>query len=213
MTEDITLRLSRDRENMENRLRNLLSIAFIMAIVLVGLVFAMAYYYYSVHVPVSVETAKIQWKTGTDISASMGTNTTWCQISLGKLEPNATTVYTDALNFTVLSGSSNMKLEISSVTDTNNIIWGIRFYIYQSGGSSSTLQLVDGGSVSVGGTNGSAAIDSVGYGYGSTSQPVDSNGFVGTSATTYIIAIEACGKDGILITQTADIQLKLIWSQ
>jgi hypothetical protein len=203
---------------MENRLRNLLSIAFILAIILVGLVVAAVFYYYTAQVPVSVETPKIQWVTGTDISASIGTNTTWCQISLNKLEPNATTVYTNALEFTVLSASTNMKLEIASVTDTNTIVWGIRFYIYQSGSSSNTLTLVDGGTVSIGGTNGNTPVDQVGYrqasatsGYGSTSTPADSNGFAGTSSTTYIIVIEAYGKDGILSTQTATIELRLIW--
>ncbi|HXX87120.1 MAG TPA: hypothetical protein VEH86_01570 [Candidatus Acidoferrum sp.] len=204
---------------MAIRLRNLVSIALIMAIVLVGLVVAAVYYYYTARVTVSVETPKIQWITGTDISASIGTNTTWCQISLSKLEPNATTVYTNALEFTVLSSApTNMKLEIASVADANTIIWGIRFYVYQSGASSSTLSLVDGGSVSVTGTNGNTPVDQVGYrqpgassSYGSASTPADSVGFAGTSSTTYIIAIEAYGRDGILSSQTASIELRLIW--
>jgi hypothetical protein len=206
---------------MENRLMKLLSVALIVAMVMVGLVVAYVYYYYTAQIPVLVETPKIQWAQGTDASNPLiGTNSTWCQISLGKLEPNATTVYTDALNFTVLSASTNMKLEITSVTDTNTIIWGIRFYIYQSGASSSTLTLVDGATVSIPSTNGGNPVDQVGYrqssapsGYGSTlPPPVDSNGFTGTSLTTYIIAVEAYGKDGILTTQSATIELSLIWS-
>ena len=187
----------------------------------VTLVAATIYYYYTAQVPVSVETPKINWVTGSDIAATIGTNLTWCQISLSKLQPNATTVYTSALKFTVLSasGASGMKLQMASVTDTNTIIWGIRFYIYKSGASSTTLTLVDGGSVSVGSTDGAAAVDAVGYrqsgaasGYGSTTTPADSTGFTGAASTTYIIVIEAYGKDGILSTQTATIQLRLIWS-
>jgi len=205
---------------MENKLVKLLGIALIMAMVMVGFVVAYVYYYYTAQIHVSVETPKIQWVQGTDVSASIGTNTTWCQISLNNLEPNATTVYTNALEFTVLNVSTNMKLEIVSITGTSTIIWGIRFYVFQSGGSSSTLSLVDGSSVSIPGTDGSSnPVDQVGYrqsgapfGYGSMSTPVDSNGFAGTSSVTYIIAIEAYGKDGISTTQTATVELRLIWS-
>jgi hypothetical protein len=203
---------------MENKLTKLLSVAFIIAIVMVGLVISAVYYYYTAHIPVSVETPKIQWLSGTDINASIGTNNTWCQITLTRLEPNATTVYTNALEFTVLSVPANMKLEIASVTDTSTIVWGIRFYVYQSGSSNSTLKLVDGGYVSIQGTDGNAPVDQVGYrqngataGYGSNSTPADSNGFLPTS-TTYIIVIEAYGRDGITTTQTATIELRLIWS-
>jgi hypothetical protein len=203
---------------MENKLAKLLSVAFIIAIVMVGLVISAVYYYYTAHIPVSVETPNIQWLTGTDISASIGTNNTWCQIKLTGLEPNATTVYTNALEFTVLSVPANMKLEIASVTDGSGIVWGIRFYVYENGSSSSTLKLVDGGSVSISSTNGNNATDQVGYaqagapsGYGSTTTPADSNGFTVTSPATYIIVIEAYGKDGILTTQTATIELRLIW--
>jgi hypothetical protein len=187
----------------------------------VTLVAATIYYYYTAQVPVSVETPKVKWVTGSDIAATIGTNLTWCQISLSKLQPNATTVYTNALKFTPLANSTTtgMKLEVASVTDTNTIIWGIRFYIYVSGASSTTLSLVGGGSVSISGTDGAAAVDAVGYrqsdassGYGSTSTPADSTGFTGWTYNTYIIVIEAYGKDGILSTQTATIQLRLIWS-
>jgi len=109
--------------------------------------------------------------------------------------------------------------KVASVTDSNTIIWGIRFYIYVSGASSTTLSLVDGGSASISTTDGSTAVDAVGYrqsgassGYGSISTPADSTGFTGWTYNTYIIAIEAYGKDGILSTQTATIQLRLIWS-
>lgn len=208
---------------MENKLRTLVSVKVALAIAMVSLVLVAAtiYYYYTAKVPVSVEVPKLKWVTGSDITATIGTNYTWCQISLSKLQPNATTVYTSALKFnvTTASGSSGMKLQIASVTDSDTIIWGIRFYIYKSGVSSTTLTLVDGGSVSIGSTDGNAAVDAVGYrqsgatsGYGSTSAPVDSSGFTGALNTVYIIVIEAYGKDGILSTQTATIQLRLIWS-
>jgi len=196
-------------------------IAGIILMLSVTLVLATIYYYYTAQVPVSVETPKVQWVTGSDITATIGTNNTWCQISVSKLQPNATTVYTSALKFTVVSASaaSGMKLQIASITDTNTIIWGIRFYIYKSGASSTTLTLVDGGSVSIGTTDGNTAVDAVGYrqsganaNYGSTSTPADSTGFTGAADTTYIIVIECYGKDGILSTQTATIQLRLIWS-
>jgi len=207
----------------KRRLGTLLTAKIAVALLLISvtLVAATIYYYYTAKVPVSVETPKINWVTGSDISATIGTNTTWCQISVSKLQPNATTVYTSALKFTVVSASaaSGMKLEVASISDTDTIIWGIRFYIYKSGASSTTLTLVDGGSVSIGSTDGTAAVDAVGYrqssaasGYGSTTTPADSTGFTGAASTTYVIVIEAYGKDGILSTQTATIELRLIWS-
>lgn len=210
-------------KRMENRARTLLGLKVVLVIVmvLVALVSAVIYYYYTAQVSISVEAPKVQWVTGTDISATIGTNTTWCQISLSNLEPNATTVYTNALKFTVVSasGASGMKLEIASVTDTDTVIWGIRFYIYESGAGSTILTLVDGVSVSIGSTDGNAAVDAVGYrqsgantNYGSTTTPADSTGFTGAASTTYIIVIEAYGKDGILSSQSATMQLRLIWS-
>jgi hypothetical protein len=198
-----------------------MALALMLLTATVSLVAATVYYFYNAKVPISVETPKIQWVTGTDISATISTNSSWCQISLSNLEPNATTLYTSALKFTVLSASqsSGMKLEIASITDTNSIIWGIRFYIYKSGASSTTLTLVDGGSVSIGSTDGNIAVAAVGYrqsgassSYGLTSTPADSSGFTGAASTTYIIVIEAYGKDGILSSQSATIQLRLIWS-
>lgn len=208
---------------LRNRVRAILSakVAAIILLLFVTLVTATIFYYYTAKVPVSVEAPKIEWETGSDISATIGTNKTWCQVSVSKLQPNATTVYTNALKFKVLtaSASNGMKLQIASVTDSNSIIWGIRFYMYTSGASSTTLTLVDGGSVSIGSTDGAAAVDAVGYrqsgataGYGSTSTPADSTGFTGALNTVYIIVIEAYGKDGILTTDTATIELRLIWS-
>ncbi len=208
---------------LKTRVRALLSakIAAVMLMLSVTLVAATIFYYYTAKVSVSVEAPKIQWVTGDDISATIGTNDTWCEISVSKLQPNATTIYTSALKFTVLTASaaSGMKLQIASVIDSSTIIWGIRFYIFTSGASSTTLTLVDGGSVSIGSTDGAVAVDEVGYrqsgaaaGYGSTSTPADSSGFTGASGTTYIIVIEAYGEDGILTTDTATIQLRLIWS-
>ena len=211
------------RRTLKNRLRALLS-AKIVAVVLllsVTIVAATIFYYYTIKVQVSVEAPKIQWVTGDDIAATIGTNDTWCEISLSKLQPNATTVYTSALKSTVLAASaaSGMKLQVASLTDTSAIIWGIRFYIFTSGAGSTDLTLVDGGVVTVSGTDGGAAVAEVGYrqsgapaGYGSTTTPTESGGFTGAAATTYIIVIEAYGEDGILTTDTADIELKLVWS-
>lgn len=198
--------------------------AKIVAVVLlmfVTVVAATIFYHYTAKVPVSVEAPKIEWITGTDISATIGTNKTWCQISLSKLQPNATTVYTNALKFKVLatSAASGMKVQVASLTDGNNIIWGIRFYIYKSDSTDKDLTLVDGGLVTVGSTDGNDTVAEVGYrqsgapaGYGSTTIPTESSGFTGTVNEIYIVVIEAYGKDGISTTDTADIELKLVWS-
>jgi hypothetical protein len=138
-----------------------------------------------------------------------------------KLVANVTTVYTNALDFMFISNltaDTDMKLEIASVNDINHIIWGIRFYIYKSGASNTTLALVDGGSVIIDGTDGNSAVCEVGYrqpganpNYGSTTTPADSTSFTGTNCTAYKIVIEAHAS-GIFSTQTATMQLKLSWS-
>lgn len=211
------------RYDLQHKIRasRIAIVGFIIALVSVTLVAAAIYYYYTAQVQVTVEAPKITWVTGSDIAASIGTNKTWCQITISNLEPNATTVYTNALKFTVgtSSSSSGMALQVTTLTDTNTIIWGIRFYVFTSGASSTSLTLVDGGNATIGSTDGSTTVAAVGYrqsgassSYGSTSVPTQSSGFTGTASTTYIIAIEVMGKDGILTTQTATMQLKLLWS-
>jgi hypothetical protein len=193
-----------------------------IALAAVTLVAAAIYYFYTAQVQVNVETPKVTWASGTDMTATLGTNKTWCQITINNLEPNATTCYTDALNFTVggtNSSTNGMSLQIISVSDTNTIIWGIRFYVFTSGTSSTSLTLVDGGTVTVGSTNGASSLAAVGYrqanansSYGSTSLPALSGGFTGVNSTTYIVTIEVMGKDGILTTQTASLLMKLLFS-
>lgn len=167
---------------------------------------------------VSVESPCIEWLANSDITPSMGAEG-W-QIPL-KLVANATTIYTNALKFMLLPNSigDSMKLEIASVNDTDHIIWGIRFYIYKSGASNSTLKLVDRSSVMIDGTNGNCAVCEVGYrqrgadvDYGSTTTPVYSTSFTGVNSTAYMIVIEAHAS-GILSMQTATMQLRLSWSQ
>jgi hypothetical protein len=196
--------------------------ALIVALASIMLVVAAIYYFYTAEVQVNVEAPKVIWASGNDITATLGTNKTWCQITISNLEPNATTCYADALNFTVGgngSSTNGMSLQIISMTDTNNIIWGIRFYVFASGASSTNLTLVDGGNVTISGTNGASSVTAVGYrqsgassSYGSTSVPSLSGGFTGSANTTYVVAIEVMGKDGILTTQSATFQLKLLWS-
>jgi hypothetical protein len=194
-----------------------------LAIALVSTtVMAALYYYYTAQVQVTVETPKVTWTSGSDVTASTGTNKTWCQIAIGNLEPNATTVYTSALKFTVGVASSSldgMALQILTVTDNSNIIWGIRFYIFTQGSNSTTLTLVDGSNATISNTDGGSPVAQVGYrqlnapsGYGSTSAPAQSGSFTGSATTTYIIAIEVIGQDGILTSQTATLQLRLLWS-
>ncbi len=208
---------------LQHRIRpsRIIIIGMIIALTLVTLVSAAIYYFYYAQVQVSVETPKVSWVTGSDIAASIGTNKTWCQIAISNLEPNATTVYTNALKFTVgtTSSANGIALQVGALTDTNTIIWGIRFYIFTQGASSTSLTLVEGGNATIDSTDGNSAVAAVGYrqagaasGYGSTSVPVQSSGFTGSSGTTYIIAVEVIGKDGILTTQTATLQLKLTWS-
>jgi hypothetical protein len=177
-------------------------------------------YYCLAPLPVSVVSSRAKWSTGNDVIATIDPNER-CEISLTRLEPNATTVYTDALEFTPLSIPvvTCMKLEITSVIDSNGIIWGIRFYVFKSGTSTTTLTLVDGSSVSIDKTDGNAAVCAVGYrhpdanlGYGSATIPVDSTIFAGSDSVTYTIAVEVQGKDGILSTQAATLQLGLVWS-
>jgi hypothetical protein len=95
----------------------------------------------------------------------------------------------------------------------------MRFYVFTQGASSTSLTLVDGGNATIATTDGNSAVAAVGYrqsgassSYGSTSVPTQSSGFTGSAGTTYIIVIEAMGKDGILTTQSATLQLKLLWS-
>lgn len=169
---------------------------------------------------VSVAPLGVRWSNGGDAIAATDASE-WCLIFLNNLEPNATTVYTDALKFTLVSNSvvSNMKLEIASVTDSNGIIWGIRFYMFKSGTSTTALTLVDGSSVSIDDTDGNAVICSVGYrhadadpGYGSSTTPADSTAFNGSYSTTYTIAAEVHGRDGILSTQAATLQIGVVGS-
>jgi len=170
--------------------------------------------------PVSPAPSRVIWSTGSDAIATTDANER-CEISLNRLEPNATTVYTDALKFTLLSPSvvSYMKLEIASVTDNYGIIWGIRFYVFKSGTSTTTLTLVDGSSVPINNTDGNSAVCTVGYrhlnadlGYGETTPPADSKAFTGADTATYTVAVEVYGKDGILSTQSATLRLELVWS-
>lgn len=203
------------------RASRIVIVGLIIALASITLVAAAIYYYYTAQVQVTVEAPKITWLTGSDITASIGTNKTWCQITVSNLEPNATTVYTNALKFTVGTSSSanGMALQVTTLTDSNSIIWGIRLYIFTQGASSTSLTLVDGGNATISSTDGNNAVAAVGYrqssassGYGSTSVPTQSAGFTGSASTTYVIAIEVMGKDGILTTQTASMQLKLLWS-
>jgi hypothetical protein len=205
---------------LQRKTRTSIIALVITAIVLTTIVSAAIYRYYSAQVQVTAEAPKVTWVTGSDIEASIGTNKTWCQITISNLEPNATTLYTNALKFTVDSASSagGMALQITTLNDSSNIIWGIRFYIFTQGVGSTSLTLVDGGTATIGNTDGSDAVTAVGYrqagassGYGSTSTPIQSDAFTGSASTTYIIAIEVMGKDGILTTQTASMQLKLLW--
>lgn len=194
--------------------------ATMIPVVFLVIVSATLYHCFA-QLPVSVGPSRVRWSTGKDSVAAMDANE-WCEISLIRLEPNATTVYTDALEFAPLSNSvvSSMKLEIASVIDSNGIIWGIRFYVFRSGTSTTTLTLVDGVSASIGNTDGSTAICAVGYrhadadpSYGSTTTPVDSTVFTEPHPTAYTIAAEVHGKDGILSNQAATLQLRIVWSQ
>jgi hypothetical protein len=195
--------------------------ALVIALVAITLVAVAIYYYYNAQVYVNVETPKVTWVSGSDISASIGTNGTWCQITINNLEPNATTVYTDALQFTVNTNSSanGMALQILTESDSNNIIWGLRFYVFNPGALSTSLTLVDGGDATISNTDGNQPIAQVGYrqgaanaGYGSTTVPTQSSGFTGVATKTYIIAVEMKGAAGILNTSTANMGLKLLWS-
>lgn len=173
----------------------------------------------TLRIPGLAETPRIEWLPGSDITPVIAAENVCFQITL---HPRATTVYTNALKFKALSTSqpNGIRLQISAVTDNNRIIWGLRFYIFKSGSNSTNLAFADNGAASVDNTDSNAAIDAVGYRhpdapseYGSTTTPVDSTGFTGAQDTTYIIAIEASGRDGILSTQTAALQLTLVWAQ
>jgi len=190
-----------------------------VSMVLLTIISATSYYCIA-QSPVSTAPTRVIWSTGSDAIAKIDANER-PEISLSRLEPNATTVYTDALKFTLLSQSvvSHIKIEIASVIDNHGIIWGIRFYVFKSGTSTTTLLLVDGSSVSIDNTDGAAAVCAVGYrqsdaylDYGETTTPVDSNAFTGADSAAYTIAVEVHGKDGILSTQAATLRLELVWS-
>lgn len=193
----------------------------IIALASIALVAAAIYYYYTAQVYVNVEAPKVAWVSGTDVAATIGTNSTWCQITLNNLEPNATTVYTNALQFTVSTSSSSngMGLQVGTLSDSNSIIWGVKFYVFNPGASSTSLILVDGANATISNTDGNQPIASVGYrqaganvNYGSTTVPIQSSGFTGVAAKTYIIAIEVKGAAGISTSSTASIGLKLLYS-
>jgi hypothetical protein len=176
-------------------------------------------YYCIAQSPISATPSRVTWSTGSDAIAKIDTNGQ-PEISL-TIEPNVTTVYTDALKFTLLSQSdlSHVKIEIATVTDSHGIIWGIRFYVFKSGTSTSALALVDGGSVQIENTDGAAPVCAVGYrqsdaclGYGETTTPVDSKAFNGACSAAYKVAVEVCGRDGILSGQAAALLLELVWS-
>lgn len=101
---------------LQHRIRTsrIIIVAMVVVLALISLVAAAIYYFYYAQVQVSVETPKVSWVTGSDIAASIGTNKTWCQIAISNLEPNATTVYTNALKFTVgtTSSASGMALKL-----------------------------------------------------------------------------------------------------
>jgi len=210
------------RYTLQHRIRasRIIIIALVIALASITLVAAAIYYFYTAQVQVNVETPKVTWVTGSDIAASIGTNKTSCQITIGNLEPNATTCYTNALKFTVNTATVNgMSVQITSVSDTNSIIWGIRLYVFNQSASSSSLTLVDGGNVTIGSTDGNAAVAQVGYrqtgansAYGSTTTPTGSGNFAATAGQNFIIVVEVMGKDGILSTYAATLTLKLLWS-
>lgn len=204
-------------QNARVRASLAIRIMILLLVLSTALVAATLYYYYTASVPVSVETTKIEWQTGTDISATIGTNKSWCQIALNSLQPNATTVYTSALKFKVLADGT-VKLEIGSITDSNSIIWGVRFYIFKTGASSSNLTLVNWGNVTVSDTDGLSSKAEVGYrqsgalsGYGGTTTPQVSGIISASADDIYVIVIEIYGKEGILSTQSASMQLRLSW--
>jgi hypothetical protein len=199
-------------------MRVFLAIKIIMVLLVAStaLVAATIYYYYTSNVPISVETPKVEWQTGTDISATIGANSTWCQIS-PNVQPNATTVYTSALKFKVLSDGT-VNLQIGSVTDSNLIIWGVRFYVFQTGASDYNLTLVNWGNVTVSSTDGLSPKAEVGYrqsgalsGYGGTTIPQVSGAISASADDIYVIVIEIYGKESISPTQSATIQLRLSW--
>lgn len=204
---------------MDNKLRTLVSVKVALTIAMVSLVLVAAtiYYYYTSTVTVSVEAPKINWVTGGDVAATISGNKSYCTVSISKLQPNATTVYTSALKFTVVEAGT-IKLQIASVTDSSSIIWGMRFYIYKDGGSGTSLTLIDGGQVTVSTADG-AQKDAVGFyqtgantNYGTLfgSLPAGSTGFAATT-TTYIIVLEAMDEETCQTTESATINLRLIW--
>ena len=194
-----------------------LLVLLLLAMVSVPVVAAI-YYYYGLGLLVSPEAPKIEFLQGDDITATINpTNRTWAQLTVDKLQPNATVVYTSALKFRVLSAGT-VKLQIASVSDSNSIIWGLRLYVFKTGASTYSLTLVDGGEVTVGSTDGNAPLMEVGYrqsgapsGYGGTSLPQESSAISASANDTYVIVIEIYGKDGILSSQSATLSLKLIW--
>jgi hypothetical protein len=189
-----------------------------VSMVLLAIISATSYYCIA-QLPVSAAPSRVIWSAGSDAIAKIDANGQ-PEISL-TIEPNVTNVYTDALKFTLLSQSdlSHVEIEIASVIDSDGIIWGIRFYVFKSGTSTSALALVDGGLVPIENTDGAAAVCAVGYrqsdaclGYGETTTPIDSKAFNAAGSAAYKVAVEVCGRDGILSGQAATLLLELVWS-
>jgi len=196
-------------------------ILLLLAVATIGTASAAIMYYYIVSIPtIQSQAPKIQILAGDDVTPTIGTNSTWVKLSISRLQPNATTVYTSFLKFKLLeTPTTGVKLQIPLFTDTDNIIWGVRLYVFKTGASNYALTLVEGSRVTVGSTDGNAPVGQLGYrqtgassGYGGTTLPQESSDLTESPQAndTYVIVTEIYGKDGILTSQSAVMQLRII---
>lgn len=208
---------------MGNKLRILLSAKVILALLMASIVLVSAtiYFYYTIKVPTSVQTQDIKFvSTGLvggitldSLSQSYSTDGTWATFTVKTLD-NATWVSTCALAFNA-SSTKTAYVQISEIAATANIQW-IKIYAFQANiaASTTTLELLAQGSVTVSGVSSSDAPETTVYvgtcpswldpgGFTDKTAPQTSAGWTLSSTTNenqYFLVVETYGPDASAAT-------------
>jgi len=223
-------RLKGISKTLSTRLSRRMAFAIIVALLLAATgVSAAIYFYYTIKVPVSVETPDIKFvSTGLvgglsidSLSQSYSTDGTWASFTV-KVLPNATWVSTCALVFNA-SSTKTAYIQISEIADTSKIQW-IKVYVFQANtaAATTTLELLAQGRVNVAGvaSTSTTPVDSVyvgtcpGWltpgGFTDKSAPQTSAGWTLSSTTNqnqYFLVIETYGPDSVSGTTTIWVQI------
>lgn len=211
---------------MKTKLRPLLSVKVTLTLLMsaVVLVSAAVYFYYTIKVPVSVETQDIKFvSTGLvggitldSLSQDYSTDETWASFSV-KVLPNATWTSTCALVFNA-SSTKTAYVQISEIVDTSKIQW-IKIYVFNANtaAATTTLELLSLAYVDVAGvaTTSTAPEASVYVGtkpswladaaWTDKTDPQTSTGWTLSSTTNtnqYFLVVETYGPDSVAGTTT-----------